>query len=177
MKRDETIKKRWNKNYILILMLFLLGTFSYGQNWNDRTDGKEYLAISTSMDVNANLQGTSKNIALEIEKLFKRIYVRAEFRHVNNTKSAYGDVSVASGVHFSFFDMNESFYVGVREGAIFRNKKVFNTVGGEMGISLRLNKMLVVGVRTTLDYRTDLKIWNLPSKFVNSNYIKVGYVF
>lgn len=165
------------KRIVIIGMFILFINDSYSQTWNSDMRKDNFSSISISMDPNSNLKSSTKNIATEFERTFTKFYVRAEFRYVDSPKSSYIDNSIAAGLHFSFFKKeNDAFYVGVREGGIFRENKVFNTIGGELGINLRLNSKIVIGVRTTLDYRTDQKIWHLPSKFVNSNYIKIGWV-
>lgn len=166
------------KKYILITLLFSFFIInSYGQTWHENYKNGPISSIGISMDPNANLSSSSKNISIEYELSFKRFYLRTEMRYVDHSESSYADVSFAAGLHFSFFKKGESFYVGLREGGIYRNKKIYNTVGGEFGVNLTINKRLYLGLRTTLDYRTDMKIWNLPSKFVNSNYIKLGFIF
>lgn len=166
------------KGIAIIALILLYMPNMVGQEREKKEQKKDrqfHPTLSISMDPNSNIKNKAKNLALEFEKPFKSFYLRAETRYVSYPGASYVDLSFAGGVHFSFFHKYDKFYVGIREGGIFRKGKIFNTVGGELGINLRL-KRIVLGVRITMDYRTDLKIWNEPSKLVNSNYVKIGWV-
>ncbi len=166
------------KKTVLVIMLCILGLNTiHSQFWQrNNTFQNNLSSISISSDIVDNFKSSSKNIAIELEKSFNKSYVKGEMRYIDHQNSSYIEASFSAGLHFSFFKKGETFYVGIREGVIYRQKSFYNTIGGELGINFILNKRIVLGVRTTMDYRTDLELFNAPSKFVHSNYVKIGLV-
>ncbi len=166
------------KRTIIFIMFCLSMVQTYGQAWFKGEEIQQFSSISISMDPNSNLKSSNKNISIEYERSYEKFYARAEGRYVDHPDFSYMELIIGSGIHFSFFKENkDAFYVGLRAGAIHRKSKLYYTVGVGAGINYRLGEKFIVGVRTTMDNRTDLKIWNQPNKFVNSNYIKFGFVF
>ncbi len=138
---------------------------------------KNSLSLGLSLDVNDNLRNNNhKNLTLEVEKLYRKIYFRGELGYLKTVKNySYTNISFATGFHFSLLNIGEEFYIGLRGGGLYRREKLFHTIGSELGLSMKINNRLFIGLRTTWDYRADLKIWNDP-KYVNSNFLKFGWI-
>ncbi len=166
------------KKYIIVFIICSLCVVNtYGQKWFNGKEMQKFSSISISTDPNENFKSSRKNIAIEYERSYEKYYARIEARYVDHSEYSYTDVSLGAGIHFSFFKhKRDAFYLGIRAGAIYRKSNIYETVGIEAGINWRLGKKMIIGVRTTVDNRTDMKLWNAPSKFVNSNYIKLGIV-
>jgi len=163
------------KCIVLTVLFIFLKINIYSQTWYKRIQNKEFFSISLFTEPSAFFKNSGKKTAIEFERVFSDFYARIELGYIEHSDGSYLDMSFALGLHFSFFEKKELFYIGLRSGPIYRKDIFFGTFGGEAGINLRMRNKIVIGVRTTMDYRTDYKIYNLPMKLVNSNYIKIGF--
>jgi uncharacterized protein (DUF486 family) len=100
------------KNHIVLIVFLMVTTYCLGQTWQQEKSIKKHTTLSISMDPNANLKSSGKNIALEIEKLFTNFYLRTELRYVDSAINSCIDLSIASGLHFSFLKNKKDVFYG-----------------------------------------------------------------
>jgi hypothetical protein len=137
----------------------------------------ETFNFSVVLDPRASIEEKKANIGLEIE-YSGAIYARASVTTFSALKGGYCDFTGAFGGTLSlgaFEKLNA--YSGVRIGLIRRSKSTYPTYGLEAGLNYKLTENLLVGIRSTYDYRSDFIFTGGEASFRYSGFVKIGYTW
>lgn len=165
------------KGRVLMVIVLLFITNSYGQSRYVEYAENNYYIIGGAIEPITILTPSEKSITVELERYYTKTYVKVGMKYKDHVEASYMKGTLAVGLYHSFFNKNDAFYIGLRKGIVYRKKRLSGVFGAELGINVFVYKELVLGVRSVLDYRTDLKLVGVVNKFISSNYLKVGIVF
>lgn len=127
------------------------------------------------VDPNASIKEKGLNIGAEVEYI-RWAYARASFTSFSALTYGYADLIGASGLSFTSGRNDRiRYYTGGRIGFIQRSINIYPTIGLEVGIDYKINKLLLVGFRGTNDKRNDFKIYLAPPEMRQSGFIKIGF--
>lgn len=163
------------KKLLITLVIILAATFSQAQT----THLERFTLAVFSDPVATHKDGV--NAGAEIEYQVNWFYVRfSTFVFPELRGFTYTDVigSLGYNLHLNkLADYNWRMYTGLRLGSILRRGEPFATWGGEAGIDHYFQSGFFLGVRATLDRRTDATIWGHNEKpyWGESGYIRIGF--
>jgi len=136
----------------------------------------EYFTASVIADPYASAKEKGLLIGAEIEYV-GLVYTRVGITHFSKLKDGYTDAIVGIGINLTSGYFGEvRYYAGGRIGVIKR-QATNATAGAEAGIDFKVNETLFVGVRGTLDYRSDQEFYDGENGMIPSGFIRVGFKF
>jgi hypothetical protein len=156
---------------ILFTMCIILYD-SYGQI---KIKDVETFNFSIVLDPKVSIEEKTPNIGIEIE-YSGPMYVRASITTFPALKGGYIDGTGAFGFTLSTgtFDRT-NLYSGLRIGLIGRGNFTYPTYGFEAGINYGITENLLLGIRSTYDYRNDFVFTGGNPSFRYSGFVKIGY--
>lgn len=158
------------KNIIIALL------FTSALSAQVRFNETEYFTVSVISDPYASAKEKGLLIGGEIEYV-GLIYTRVGITHFEALKDGYTDFIGGIGVNLTSGYFGEvRYYGGVRLGVIKR-ESANATAGGELGIDFKLGNTLFMGVRGTLDYRSDQEFYDYPNNIMPSGFLRIGFKF
>jgi hypothetical protein len=137
----------------------------------------ETFNISVVIDPKVTIEEKIPNIGVEIEYSVP-MYARASITTFPALKGGYIDGTGAFGFTLSTgtFDRT-NLYSGLRIGLIKRDTFTYPTYGFEAGINYNLTENLLLGIRSTYDYRNDFVFTSGNPSFRYSGFVKIGYTW
>jgi hypothetical protein len=154
----------------LILLLLICASVQGQIKFKD----KETFNVSVVLDPKASFKEKALNLGLEIE-YSGTVYARASVTTFSALKGEYYDFTGAFGGTLSLNKLEA--YSGIRIGLIRRSTFTYPTYGLEVGLNYKLIDNLLVGIRSTYDYRSDFIFTGGEASFRYSGFIKIGYTW
>lgn len=129
--------------------------------------------INIIIDPHSSYKEKGLNIGIEGELVDDYFYTKIGVQHFSVLKGKYTDLITTVGVN-KLIDKSR-FYGGAKFGTIFRESNNYFSHGLEFGYDYTLTKHVGVGLRSSLDYRSDFKYWKTQPKYRPSSFIKLFY--
>lgn len=161
------------KLYILILCSI---QFVNGQQ-GLRLNKIEFFTLSTSVDPSSSFKEKGIDFVGELEYAGS-IYVKIGIEGFSALQGGYNDLHWALGLNLTSGLYERSrFYTGLRAACIWRGGEGAYRInyGFESGFDYSLSHNIFMGLRATVDKRSDQEIfgWKPETKF--SGFIRIGY--
>jgi len=156
------------------LITTALLTFSIMSNAQFR----EYFTVSLAIDPTATVKEKSPNVVLEVEYYQKWLYVKASTQVLPALQGGYFDYGGGAGLNINLGMYEKTrLYAGGRLGVIRRGGYGYPLAGAEAGINHYVSENVFIGLRATLDHRTDFKYWGGTPENRLSTFIRIGTNF
>lgn len=134
--------------------------------------------ISAVFDPYASYKEGGLNFGAEINYTEESLYIHAGVQAFPALSGGYSDFTFGIGKAYKvgYFDDFKA-YAGGRLGFIWRDNPIpYPTFGAEVGLDYNLTNNIIIGVRSSYDYRSDFKFWGGTPEFRFSTFGKVGYI-
>lgn len=134
--------------------------------------------ISTVFDPYASYKEGGLNFGAEINYTEESLYLHSGLQFFPVLEGGYTDFTTAIGKAYKigYFDDLKG-YGGARVGFIWRDSVTpYPTFGAEIGLDYNLTNDIVIGLRSTYDYRGDFKYWGSTPEFRFNTFAKIGYI-
>lgn len=133
--------------------------------------------ISILIDPKASYKEGGLNYGFEINYTEKLFYIHTGLQLFPALQVDYFDWTTGAGIAYKirYFD-NFKLYGGGRLGIIFREKYPYSTYGAEFGLDYNLTEKIIIGLRSTYDYRSDFKYYGAPADWRFSTFVKFGII-
>lgn len=165
----------YHKTTTAILMLIIVNSLHAQRNF--RINKKEYFTVSSSIDPTSSFKEKGLDFVGEIEYV-GQIYTKVGVEYFSALTGGYRDIHAGMGVNFtSGLYEKTRFYAGVRTAKVNRGGEgAFRVIYGlEGGIDHTISDHMFIGLRATLDKRTDQEIFGWQPELKFSGFIRIGY--
>jgi len=163
----------WFLLTVIIVFALLCGIANAQSNF--RINKTESFNFGIVIDPYASYKEKGLNIGAEIEYC-GLVYTRASLTYFGALNVKYIDAIGAFGINFTSGTFeNIRYYAGGRLGIINREGNVYPTMGCESGIDFKITDNITLGIRTTLDKRSDFEFYNESSEMRGSGFVKIGF--
>lgn len=162
----------------LLLTLLLISNMSFSQFKRFGHGENQYFTMSMSIDPAATIKESSPNLVFEIELVHYWGYIKATTQILPGLEGSYLDYGGAAGLNFQSGYVQETrWYIGGRAAIVDRGGFKYPLFGTEAGVDTMVTNSLFIGLRTTLDDRTDFEFWGGQNKLVLSGFVRIGIKF
>jgi hypothetical protein len=142
-----------------------------------KSKDSETFSVSVVLDPSASIKEKGLNLGFEIE-YSGAVYARASVTTFSALKGGYYDFTGAFGGTLSLGTFEKlNAYSGIRIGLIRRSTFTYPTYGLEAGLNYKITENLLVGIRSTYDYRSDFIFTGGEASFRYSGFVKIGYTW
>lgn len=130
--------------------------------------------ISVSVDPSASFKEKNLDVLLEYE-YSKSLYYKVGYEYFS-LEPKYSDVHIGFGkvIKLDSEDKYKS-YIGIRGGVVFRDKHNSPLYGLETGLDYQVINKVYLGLRGTLDYRTEGRNLGWDDFIRGSGFVRLTY--